>query len=363
MKIGAGSADTTGVRVRFALLLLAGLLAAPSCAVAHANKKHHRKHHPVSSGLGSQRFGVVNAAGWGLQEASRATRLGISTDRIEFDPTDPPGYDDSLLVTDVSAGLRPLLVLNLYTDMAKLAQGDFSSWAARAAARYARGGAFWREHPELNSSLAPDYFELLNEPYSTDWYGPGTNAPAYAHLFAATVAAARNAGVRGGWLLAAGPHYTDAAGVVHDWDHELLASVPDIVHLAAGVTVHPYGTRSWTGDPDWGWSHLPVVHQDFPTLPVWITEVGYSSTKNTAGIAAGEQEKATAVRWYVRQTAATPWIKALFIYGYIDSGADPGNPEDNYGLISYPGTRALPAYDAYRQALAALKRCRAAHSC
>jgi len=332
--------------------LVAGCLCLPACALASRGKHPG----PTKSPL-QQRFGVVNAAGWGPDDAVRAARLGISVDRVEMNPGDPRGYDDSLVAADVRAGLQPLPLLNVYTDLGTLDQPAFAAWALDTAARYARGGAFWQAHPGLSARLAPDYFELLNEPYGPQ-DGPVPDPAAYAQLFATTVALSRAQHLAARWLLAASVDYTDAQGGARNWDHDLIAAVPNLSSLAAGVTVHPYGTRSWQGDPDEGWSKLLAVHADFPNLPVWITEVGYSSTQYPAGLAAGEQEKARAVRWYVRQVAATPWIAALFIYGYRDADADPTNPEDNYGLVSYDGTRLLPAFGAYRDALAALRRCR-----
>lgn len=331
---------------------MAGCLTLPACALACG-----RARPGATKALLRQRFGVVNAAGWGPGDAVRAARLGISTDRIELGPGDPPGYDDSLVAADARAGLRPLPLLNVYTNLRTMDQQAFAAWAVDTAARYARGGAFWRSHPRLRSWLAPDYFELLNEPY-----GPGDGwAPdpaAYAQLFAATVGASRARHLPARWLLAASVHYTDAQGGARGWDRDLIAAVPSLASLAAGVTVHPYGRRSWSGNPDEGWSKLLAVHADFPHLPVWITEVGYSSSHDPAGLAAGEVVKARAVRWYVHQVAATPWIAALFIYGYRDAGPHAANPEDNYGLISFGGTK-LPAYSAYRAALTALKQCRA----
>jgi len=338
-------------------MLSAGCLALPACALGARHK-----HPGAGKAVMQQRFGVVNAAGWGPADAARAARLGISVDRVEMDPTDPPGYDDALVAADARARLRPLPLLNVYSDLGTLDQQAFAAWAVDTAARYGRGGAFWRAHPELSARLAPDYFELLNEPYGS-WDGPAPDPAAYAQLFATTVALSRAQQLPALWLLAASSHYTDGQGATHDWDRDLLAAVPNLASLAAGVTVHPYGTRSWQGDPDESWSKLRAVHTAFPTLPVWITEVGYSSTHDPAGLAAGELEKARAVRWYVRQVAATPWIAALFIYGYRDADPDPANPEDNYGLISFDGTQLLPAYGAYRSALATVRHCRSPRRC
>jgi hypothetical protein len=337
--------------------LMAGCLSLPACALASG-----RRRPGATKALVRQRFGVVNAAGWGPGDAVRAARLGISMDRIEMDPTDPPGYDDSLVSADARAGLRPLPVLNIYTSLAALDQQAFADWAVETAARYGPDGAFWRAHPGLRSWLAPTYFELLNEPWGPE-DGPVPNPVAYAHLFAIATSLSRARRLPARWLLAGSVHYTDAHGTAADWDRELVAAVPSIASLADGVTVHPYGARSWRGDPDEGWSKLTAVHADFPHLPVWVTEVGYSSSQDPAGLPAGELEKARAVRWYVHQVAATPWIAALFIYGYRDANPDPANPEDNYGLISYDGTQALPGYDAYCIALTGLRRCRPPRRC
>jgi hypothetical protein len=286
---------------------------------------------------------VNNAAGWGPAGAAEAARIGVTSDRIDLEYGSSQASNDALVSNDAGAGLRPLMLLSVYTDLQTMDQNAFAGWAAQVAARYGPGGSFWQANPSLNAGLAPQYFEVINEPYGNWYFNPPTPA-GYAQLFIKTAAAGRAANSQTKWLLAAGINYQDQNGQILNWNQQMLAAVPNLASYADGITSHPYGPLTWSGSPNGSWALISAEHAYFPTLPVWITEVGVSAA--TTGL----QQQAAAVTWYVQQVKATPWIAALYIFEFADSNGA-GSVEDNYGLTTWGSLSPLPAYSAYQAAL------------
>jgi hypothetical protein len=250
---------------------------------------------------------------------------------------------------------------------------DFARFAARAAARYGPGGAFWRARPALDARLAPRWFEVWNEP---DLPAPGGHAPGatperYARLVKAAVGAARAVAPGTRWLAAAVGEVDDAepgfpAGPT-TWAEGMVRGVPDIGRYVDALSVHPYPGARPPAQLDVGagtFANADRIAGQFAAAgvprPVWITEVGYTAC--AAGFhdadwcvpgATRAQREERKARWLAQLLAglAAPRyaaVDAVFVFSLF--GGYGGPLQGGFGLIARDGTR-LPAWYVFRAAV------------
>jgi hypothetical protein len=118
-------------------------------------------------------------------------------------------------------------------------------------------------------------YQILNEPY-VPWFYPSPEPAAYATFFKTVVTRARAANPNTRYLLATDPQpFHDGKGnwTTRSWN-DLVKAAPDgpaAIALADAVTVHPY--NSYQEAP--GWGRAVDTHEDFPTKPVWLTEIRF----------------------------------------------------------------------------------------
>jgi hypothetical protein len=144
------------------------------------------------------------------------------------------------------AAQQGLHVLPLLTDSPSWAAasedalpGDASAYAnfvAKAVARYGPHGSFWVAHPDW-AALAPDTFELWNEPY----FAPNYNPALYAQMIKAATTAGRAADSSAKFSLAAETTGRSVNGKWLGWVDALYEAVPDLNNYFDVVVVHPYG--------------------------------------------------------------------------------------------------------------------------
>ena len=226
----------------------------------------------------------------------------------------------------------------------------FAAFVGRAAARYGPDGAFWREHSELDARLAPEWFELWNEPYTTAFSTAGVDPARYAQMVVAAVRAGRAANPRTRWLMEAGLQYEAGSGQYHDWLGALYAAEPDLSASFDGIAVHPYSFV----DPTAGGSTAPLadrfarigaIEQDLvghggAGKPMWITELGWSTCEQRPGCTSQhDQAQWLSDAFSLVRTRYASFVRALFVYHLYDFAVAPLSREDHYGLLNLDGSR------------------------
>lgn len=198
------------------------------------------------------------------------------------------------------------------------------------------------------------HFEIWNEPNQPRFWPSGVDAADYARLLAAAAprvrVAAPDARVLLGGLAKSDYVYLEAlyaAGAADDFDI---------------MAVHPYTgsaspTHCWTSastgrrskDALCGLEEVRatmVAHGD-GSKPVWLTELGWSTTTAAYGVTEAQQAAYLTAAW--ARLAAWPWVEVALWYGFRNVfwlQDDPGAWEANLGLLRTDFT-PKPAYAAF----------------
>src|SRR3954463_5241986 len=295
---------------------------------------------------GGVRVGLtVNALDWGshqLREQRRARAGGVRwlREEIRWSDVEPVpgarGWDryDRLFTNASRTGLRilPLLVSTprwagpTHITVPEHA-GRFAAFTARVTARYGRGGTFWRAHRDLDGRLAPAMFELWKEPY-LDRFSQGGVFPArYARLVDAAARAGRRANPRTRFLLAAELTYRTDNGDQRPWLSPLADAVPGLGRVVDGLAVHPYTLQPPSADPPGtrsGFRRINVIRDEATSvlgrrLPLWITEVGWSTCSVRPTCASEPQQARNPADMFgVLRTEPRGDVAAVFVYHQRD---------------------------------------------
>jgi hypothetical protein len=329
---------------------------------------------PLRTGL------ILNALGAGSErrrriELGRARALGVRWIREELSwssiERSPGRYRwrqfDALLVSANRAGLRVLPLLlgtPRWAGPGRFALPDdpraFGAFAARAAARYGPGGTFWRAHPRLDGRLAPQWFELWNEPYYRFFSTTGVDPGRYAAMVRAATVAGRAANPATRWLMAADLTYLDSSGRRQRWLPALAAADPGVLRLIDGVAVHPYVFGAPGADDGiplpFRFERIEAIARELdslgaPRVPLWITEIGWSTCDKRPDCASDQEQaqRIADVFTRVRRRPLSDRVRAVFIYHLHDF---PDHARDDreawYGLLRTNGSRK-PAWSVVRQ--------------
>jgi hypothetical protein len=299
-------------------------------------------------------FGMVDAPGPQGTSGADAKKLGITLDRIEFTFGQDFASMDDEIARDTGQGLTPLVLLNqtsttipgMVLPISRFDLAEWKNWASGAVARYGPGGTFWRGRKD--GRYAPTHFEVLNEPYGS-WFFTPPEPAAYARFFVEVVSAAKAANPRAKFLLAGSPYTFLMSGTTYSsqtWD-SLLKGSPDgtaAQRLADGVTVHPYGSLT----ADRGWHGAVGVHNDFPQLPVWITEIGYRLGEVIDGVTVNVDTQAALLQRSLVDFMSWPWAQAYVWFKWFDYEDQKTGEHNWYGVVEPDGSHR-PAYDTYRR--------------
>jgi hypothetical protein len=334
---------------------------------------------PLRAGL------VMNALGAGSErnrrvELSRARALGVRWIREELPwgsiERTPGRYSwrhfDGLMVAAARARLRVLPLLLGTPRWAQPPGADhfalpsdpraIGAFAARAAARYGPGGTFWRSRPWLDGRLAPQWFEIWNEPYYRFFSTTGVDPARYAALVRAATEAGHAANPATRWLMAADLTYLDGSGRRQQWLPALAAADPGLLQLIDGVAVHPYmfgapGIRDYGVPLPFRFERVDAIARELTRLgagpvPLWITEIGWSTcdTRPECGSEREQAEWIADVFARVRRKPLSSRVRAVFVYHLHDfAGRARSDREAYYGLLRANGSRK-PAWGVVRQA-------------
>ncbi|MFN8132282.1 MAG: hypothetical protein U0R70_12110 [Solirubrobacteraceae bacterium] len=321
----------------------------------------------VGPDLGAQQDrAVVAGAGWLREEFAWSTiqpREGAFAWR----------HYDRVLTAAARRGLRVLPVLTDVPGWAGPAQfaipedpSAYAAYVARVTARYGPNGSFWRAHPRLDSSLAPTYFEIWNEPYYT-FFSDGQVDPArYARLFAAAATAGRAANPAAKFILAAEanvqPTAGPFAGVSVDWMQAMTAAVPNLPSLVDAVSAHPYSGSAppdvpLDGAPDGKFLRVGTIRRAALAAgidkPIWITEIGWSTCASNPSYCVSERDQSRNLgTMFSLVRTKLPYVEAVLVYHLDDlHPTNPSDKEPSFGLTRQGGA-PKPAWNQFRAATA-----------
>ncbi len=220
---------------------------------------------------------------------------------------------------------------------------EFGAFAARVAARYGPRGVFWRHHHRLHSDLAPQWFEVWNEPYTLPYSQSGIDPARYAQMVMAAARDGRAANPRTRWLLAADLYYKTATGE-GDWLAALYAAEPNLNRAFDGVAIHPYSFYGPTAGAsaaalEYRFDRIGAIARELARhgaghKPLWITELGWSTCQLRPDcVSAHDQAQRLAAAFAQIRTRYAHLVKALFVYDLRDSsGGTADDREADYGL-------------------------------
>lgn len=235
----------------------------------------------------------------------------------------------------------------------------FGTFAARAAARYGPGGAFWRARPRLDPRLAPQWFEIWNEPYFRFFSTTGVDPVRYAAMVRAATVSGRAANPATRWLMAADLTYLDESGRRREWLPALAAADPGLMRVIDGVAVHPYVFGTPGADDGiplpFRFERVGAIARELTRLgagpvPLWITEIGWStcSTRPDCGSEHDQAQRIAEVFARVRRRPLSDRVRAVFFYHLHDfPGRAEGDREAHFGLLRTNGSRK-PAWHVVR---------------
>ena len=230
---------------------------------------------------------------------------------------------------------------------------DYAAYSAGVASRYGSTGIFWSQHPELT----PDPLsavEIWNEPYGSWYWMPGPDPAAYDALVRATAPAIHAIDPSMTVLMSGDLQSWDdrnaATGTqAQPWLPRLLADDPGVAKLVNGLDVHPYPTPRDAGPYDdtasieQSFGRIPLIRQTElaagVNLPIWITEVGWSTAPNTP-FSVSEQTQASYSLGVVHR-AIDEWgayVPKVFIFGWYRSNGIQGESDQNCGLVDVTGS-------------------------
>ena len=251
---------------------------------------------------------------------------------------------------------------------------DFAAYAAAVTSRYGNSGSFWTAHPDLTRTPL-SAMEIWNEPYGSWFWKPGPDPAAYAAMVRATAPVIHAADPKMQIIMSGDLQSWDDGYAAHlqPWLSSVLRADPGVTKLVNGLGVHPYSEPRNLGPDDAGpnplvtFGRVALIHQaevaSGVSLPIWITEVGWSTAPGTPyGISTQQQASymAAALRRGIIEWGG--FVKRIFLFGWYRSSDLPGDMYHNYGLLFNNGV-PKPAWTTITQLLGGLPSLQACPVC
>lgn len=286
---------------------------------------------PSESGgsLVSSMWVGVDAGGWG---SSFASDVAGAASYVRIDTTES-------IARWTAAGVKVIYCMAGNPTTGGVAAANASEYASKAVAEV-------KANPELAA------LEVLNEP-GNQWMGWGTsagdaaNAAAYDNLLKVVhEALVANFGTHYPPVLAS---YDGGEGPT-TWGEEMWAANPNVGTYVNGITLHSYGGTSNRSSSALGSrDHIEAAHKQHPTIPIYITEVGWPTAVGQPptgdSLQWTEAEQAQNITNFVTWAKGTGYVADVTIFNYRDYGTN-----DWYGIESASGAHKLgySALSAFR---------------
>lgn len=214
---------------------------------------------------------------------------------------------------------------------------QFAAYAVAVLNRYGSGGSFWAEH----QTLRPDpvtAIEIWNEPFGYWEWSPEPDPSRYAALVRTTAVAVRRVHPDVTILASGDVRQSRTDGTPAPWLESLLAADPELNKVIDAYSVHPYPSPKHRSPTASVGTNLPYdrvtnTHAIDPSLPIWITEIGWSSAPAcdqcvTEAVQAKYERDAVAMA--IRDWGA--YVSKVFVYSWDRSNGTAGDFEGNFGL-------------------------------
>ncbi len=282
--------------------------------------------------------GPVSARGYvPAENIAQIKQLGLNAFRDDFPWSDFEmpgrrlGFNPRLgrLEAQVRSGVaRPLLILAFGHHLIPNSSPPTTDEARQRFAEYAAAAA--------RSVVAQDpLFELWNE-----WNLASKKDAAFSpENYLALAQVARPAVKR------VAPNAPFLVGALGDdpgwiWTEKMLRT--GILQYADGASIHLYNfcmgpskrTSAEIIDRLTAFHRLVSQASGNPTFPIYVTETGWTTASNKCGVNEQAQADNTAqlILW---ASTATRWLKGMWLYELKDSGKNPSELEDNFGLYRF----------------------------
>jgi hypothetical protein len=239
---------------------------------------------------------------------------------------------------------------NRSSSWAPLDIGPYGLVAKAIAARYGRGGTFWRAHPDLPARPIVR-FEIWNEPNLRGGWCPTPQPGRYADMFMIALRAIRSVDhhaqiLTGGVAPPAkqNVHYLS----ISEFLGRVTARQPGVIRKASGAAVHIYPPTGAQKQLDRvAWFRDQLREGGIPNrMPMLINEIGWPTGGSSSAIT--EQERAKA---YTRATVNIPRtncnVMGMLPQSWTSSQQSNSNPEDWYGIAGPVTAKPYPSAYAY----------------
>lgn len=320
---------------RLASLIASFLLSVPACA---------QQAQPLDArfllGVGTHQGlgGPVSARGYVPSEnVAQIKQLGFNAFRDDFPWSDfelpgrRMGFTPRLgrLETQVKSGVaRPLLILAFGHHLVPNSSPPTTNEARQRFADYAAAAA------QAVSTQHP-VFELWNE-----WNGAAKKDAAFSpENYRALAESTRPAVKR---VAPNAPFLVGALGDDPGWTWTRKMLQTGILQYADGASIHLYNfcmgpakrTSAEIIDRLTAFHRLVGQASGNPDFPIYVTETGWTTASNKCGVSEQAQADNTAQLILWASTEAR-WLKGMWIYELKDSGKNPSELEDNFGLYRF----------------------------
>jgi hypothetical protein len=312
------------------------LLVAPSSAVAKARWFGYNDNSTLTGALTPKADARLLA-----RTGANANRIGVEWSRVQ--PTAGGPYQfrefDTIFRTWRKRGVRPVLVVDNAPRWAWPAwvlcfdgqdchyppdrshDADWARFVAAVAARYPGAAGI----------------EVWNEPNTRFFWATGPDPARYTELLREARAAVKRVDP-GMPVLGA-----SLASIAGNGDATPTGTVPFLRGMYAsgarglmdGISMHPYpGARLDGGSYEMIDNVLAVRDEAGDTAPLWLTEVGLSTTGGRPLGGYGEAFQAVVLRDLVRRLRRRPEVKGVFVHTLADPPAPRSyNTEDGFGIV------------------------------
>ncbi len=349
--------------------LLLAVLSAAALTAGCGQEKDDRRAPPLDQRAapdpGNKRprlFGFSdNAATAKLVTPARGADLmkgaGANAHRITFDwrwaEPRPDEYHfeiyDEIYRAELRRGIKPVFTI-LFAPSWALERGVTCN-QYREDCTFPPGRAHDDQWREIVRKLAERYpraggFEIWNEPNLTYFWKPRPDAARYTELQRQAYREIKAAAPRVPVVAGGFNNIQSATG-----GHVPLADFVRGVYSAGGresmdaIGVHPYPEGV---DPDLMSRSLDQVREVMRSArdrrPLWVTEVGLSTTKGPE-LGTDEAGQAAGVPEAVRRLAAMHDVEAVFLFNLVDGHASSVPGSDGFGVL-HADLRRKPAYCA-----------------
>ena len=286
-------------------------------------------------------------AGWSDSETAQREALGAAVTRHEWDPSEPVEEQDDVVLSaagEIHTRIHALLGGNSLGDA-----NHYREWVVAFVRRYGPGGAFWAEHPELDSSrYAITTIELGNEPYFGEM-----SASLYADTVRPTLEVVKRLEMPVKVVLPSRVYGTNTS-----WIDTLYQRIPNLNDLFYAFADHPYWYAHDPAQvgPAGPFGRITTLRERMnehgaSTKPIFITEYG-ESTADCGEECVSEQVQAEHLQEMLEAVVTRDeWgVKMLSVFQLRDRGTGSADRELQFGLLRQDGN-PKPSYSVVHAAM------------